>query len=198
MAEKSSGFIRSVTSHLRRYVKGHGQFLRHGKRFEARLPFIITLFDAGRGVARSRQDESALIGYTRDVSETGLTLLLPSVRVGNAYLTDAVSRLEVKLEVPGGTVKMLATSVRFEQLARKEAGCGYLLAVHIIEMQKDEHERYSQYLKTAGSKGKRTREGLKAQAQPAHIAPNGNVQRGAWDALTPASVNQAFEQFLRK
>src|SRR4051812_1987857 len=197
MAEKSSGFIRSVTSHLRRYVKGHGRFLRHGKRFEARLPFIITLFNAGRGVTRSPRDESALVGYTRDLSETGLTLLLPSVRVGDAYLTDAGSRLEVKLELPGGPVKMTATAIRFEQLTRKEAGCGYLLAVSVIEMQQDERERYLKYLKTAG-RGKRAPEGAPAPPQPAHVAPNGNAQRGAWDALTPASVDQAFEKFLRK
>src|SRR3954466_4033242 len=106
MAEKSSGFIPSFTAYLRRYVKGGGRFLRHGKRFDARLPFIITLLGTGRGRSRNLRDGFALVGYTRDVSETGLTLLLPSVRVGDAYLTDAGSRLEVKLELPGGPVKM--------------------------------------------------------------------------------------------
>src|ERR1041384_4773078 len=121
MAEKSSGLISSVASRLRRYVKGGGRFLRHGKRYEMRLPFIVTLLGRGRRRARSLQD--ALVGYTRDVSETGLTLLLPSVRVGDAYLTDAGSLLEVKLELPDGAVRMLATSVRFEQLSPEEAGC---------------------------------------------------------------------------
>jgi hypothetical protein len=196
MAEKSSGLIRSVTAHLRRYVKGGGSFLRHGKRYEAHLPFVVTLVGAGRRRARSLQD--TLVGYTRDLSETGLTLLLPSVRVGDAYLTDAGSRLEVKLELPGGTVKIIATSVRFEQLSPKEAGCSYMVAASIIEMKKEEHERYLKYLKSGAGKGKRTQNEQKPQAATARKFQSSNAQLGALDSLTPASVNQAFEQFLRK
>lgn len=196
MAEKSSGLISSVTAHLRRYVKGGGSFLRHGKRYEAHLPFVVALVGAGRRRARSLQD--ALVGYTRDLSETGLTLLLPSVRVGDAYLTDAGSRLEVKLELPGGTVKIVAASVRFEQLSSKEAGCSYMVAARIVEMKKEERERYSKYLKSAAGKGNRTRDGHQPQASGARKVQNGNAQLSALDSLTPASVDQAFEQFLRK
>ena len=196
MAEKSPGLIRSITAYLGKYVKGRRRLLLRGERFEVRLPFIITLLGVGRR-ARSLDDATALVGYTRDMSETGLTLLLPSVRVGDAYLTDAGSRLEVKLELPGGTVAILTTSVRFEQLTRKEAGCGYLLAVSIIKMQKGEQERYINYLKTVGNTGKRNRESAQALAAT-HNGQNGNAPLGTWDALTPASVDKAFEQFLRK
>jgi hypothetical protein len=198
MAKKSSGIIGSAVAHLRRYVRGDGRFMRHGKRFEAQLPFIVTLLGKERSRARSLPTKTALVGYTRDVSETGLTLLLPSVRVGDAYLTDGGCCLRVKLDLPGGAVTMMTTSVRFEQLTRREAGCSYLLAVHIAEMQKDERERYGKYLKTAGGKGKPAHEGFKAQAAAPQAAPNGNAQLGAWDALTPASVNKAFEKFLSK
>jgi hypothetical protein len=195
MAEKSSGLIHSVTAHLRRYVKGGGSFFRHGRRYEAHLPFVVTLVGAGRRRARSQQD--ALVGYTRDLSETGLTLLLPSVRVGDAYLTDCGSRLEVKLDLPGGNVKMVAASVRFEQLSPKEAGCSYMVAASIVEMKKEERDHYIKYLKTAG-KGKRTQDEQKPQATASRKVQNSNTQLGAVDSLTPASVNQAFEQFLRK
>ena len=196
MAEKSSGFIRSVTAHLRRYIKSGGSFFRHGKRYEAHLPFVVTLVGAGRRRARSLQD--ALVGYTRDLSETGVTLLLPSVRVGDAYLTDAGSRLEVKLEFPDGTVKIIAAAVRFEQLALPEAGCSYLVAASIVEMKKEERERYLKYLKTSASNGNQPQDQHKPQASPARKVQNSNPQLGAVDSLTPASVNQAFEQFLRK
>lgn len=196
MAEKSSGLVRSVTAQLRRYARGGGRFLRRGRRYEARLPFVVSLLDTSRGRVRYLPDAPALVGYTRDLSETGLTLLLPSVRVGEAYLTDGGCRLEVKLELPGGAITVLATSVRFEQLAREEAGCGFLLAVSIVEMKEAERQRYSKFLKTAAGKETRNPEGRKAQASSS--APGGSAQRGAWDALTPASVDQAFEQFLRK
>src|SRR5205085_5003380 len=145
MAEKNFGLIRSVTAYLSRYVKGRRRLLLRGERFESRLPFIITLLGIGRR-SRSLGDTLSLVGHTRDLSETGLTLLLPSVRVGDAYLTDGGCCLRVKLDLPGGAVTMMTTSVRFEQLTRREAGCSYLLAVHIAEMQKAERERYGKYL----------------------------------------------------
>jgi hypothetical protein len=92
----------------------------------------------------------------------------------------------------------MTSSVRFEQLACKEAGCGYLFAVSIVEMKNDERERYNKYLKSAKGKGKRTHEGLKAQPSATNITPNGKPQVSTWDALTPASVDKAFEKFLSK
>lgn len=197
MAAKTFKFIRSITSNLRRYVSNRRRALRRVARFEARLPFIITLLGTGRGRANGLRGEASLIGHTRDLSETGLTLLLPSVRVGDAYLTDGESRLNVRLELPGGPVEMLATSARFEQLQRKEAGCSYLLAIHIVKMQSRERERYLAYLKTIKSKERRQHERREVHAA-AFNGANSKAQSSTWEALTPASINSAFEKFLRE
>ena len=193
MAEKTSKLIRSVTKRLSKYVSGR----RHA-RSEARLPFIITLLLPGKGAAaKSLPDTLAIVGHTRDMSETGLTLLLPSVRIGELYLTDVESRLEVKLELPGGAVKMLTEAVRFEQLTGKEVGCGYLLAVRIVEMPDDERDRYLAYLSTTRNKRKQARERRQVHTG-ALTNPNSKAQPGTWEALTPASVSSAFERFLRE
>jgi hypothetical protein len=198
MAEKTSRLIRSVTARLRKYVNEHRRrVLKRDARSEARLPFIITLLVPGKGSTRRLMDTPAIVGHTRDLSETGLTLLLPSVRVGDLYLTDVESRLEIKLELPGGPVKLLTASVRFEQLTGKEVGCGYLLAVRIVEMQNDARARYLAYLYTIRNKGKQMHERRQAQAG-ALTGPNNKAQSGTWEALTPASVSSAFEQFLRE
>jgi hypothetical protein len=125
-----------------------------------------------------------------------MTLLLPSVRIGNAYLTDVESYLEVRLELPGGAVAIRTASVRFEQLPRSEAGCGYLLAVRIVNMQNDDRDRYVAYLKTLGSKKQGAGKLVKA-----HAVINGLTttnQTGNWEDPTPASVSKAFEQFVRE
>jgi hypothetical protein len=83
-----SGFIRSVTTRLRKYVSDRRKVLRRGSRYEARLPFIITPLGAAKPSRKRLPTAPALIGHTRDLSETSMTLLLPSVRVGNVYLTD--------------------------------------------------------------------------------------------------------------
>lgn len=138
-----------------------------------------------------------MVGHTRDLSETSMTLLLPSVRAGNIYLTDGANCLEVKLELPGGPVTILTNSIRFEQLSRKEAGCSYLLAVRINEMQKDERARYKSFLKTIKRKRSRTRDRRQSTSTPSSaVAPQSTPQATTLDALTPASINHAFEQFL--
>ncbi|HEX8919886.1 MAG TPA: PilZ domain-containing protein, partial [Pyrinomonadaceae bacterium] len=146
--------------------------------------------------AKGLPDAPALVGFTRDLSETGLTLLLPSVRIGSAYLTDVESYLEVKLELPGGAVAIRTASVRFEQLPRREAGCGYLLAVRIVNMQNDERDRYVAFLKTLGKRGQWAREPVKAQAVIS--GSNNTAQTANWEDPTPASVSKAFEQFVRE
>lgn len=196
MAGKFSKFIKSVAAHLSRYVFKRRRVLRLGVRFEARLPFLVTLLGTEKGSAKGRPDNPALVGFTRNLSETGMTLLLPSVRIGNAYLTDVESYLEVRLELPGGAVAIRTASVRFEQLPRREAGCGYLLAVRIVNMQNDDRDRYVAYLKTLGSK----KQGAGKLAR-AHAVGNGlsnMTQTGNWEDPTPASVSKAFEQFVRE
>jgi hypothetical protein len=193
----SPGFIRSVTTRLRRLISDRRKAFRRGTRYEARLPFVISPVGAARLSRKRLPNAPSLVGHTRDLSETSMTLLLPSVRIGNVYLTDGENCLEVRLELPGGPVTMLTYCVRFEQLARKDAGCGYLLAVRIFIIEDDARVRYLAYLKSVKKNGKRTRERRQALAPPPTLTKP-TTQTGTLDALTPASVISAFEQFLDK
>jgi len=197
MAGKTTDLIHAVVTRVRGFVKGRHRILTRGDRFDARLPFVITLLDAGRGSRARQRDAPALLGFTRNLSETGLTLLLPSVRIGDAYVTDIERRLEVKVELPEGSVALLTTPVRFEQLPRREAGCGYLLAVRITGAQGDGRERYVAYLKRAGNKEDGTPERRKGGAAGGGTNA-ATPQAGMWEALTPASVSKAFEKFVRE
>jgi hypothetical protein len=192
-----SGFIRSVTTRLRRYFSDRRKGLRRGSRYEARLPLIITPLGSAKYAGKRLPNAPSLVGHTRDLSETSLTLLLPAVRVGNVYLTDGENCLEVRLELPGAPVSILTNCVRFEQLPRKDAGCRYLLAVRIVELQDDARAQYISYLKTVEKKGGLTRDRRQANISPASGAKNLS-QAGAWDTLTPTSINNAFERFLDK
>jgi hypothetical protein len=196
MAGKTSNLTQSLAARLRRFLNRRRHVLRLGVRFETRLPFLVTLLGTDQGSAKGLAHAPALLGFTRDLSETGLTLMLPSVRIGSAYLTDAESYLEVKLELPGGAVTIRTASVRFEQLPRMEAGCSYLLAVRIINMQNDDRDRYVAYLKSFGSKKSGISEHRKAVGALNGVGHTGPT--GKWETLTPASVDQAFEQFVRE
>jgi hypothetical protein len=197
MAGKTTDLIYAVVKRVRGFAKGRHKILTRGDRFDARLHFVVTLLVAGRGTRARLLDTPALLGFTRNISETGLTLLLPSVRIGDAYVTDIERRLEVKLELPDGPVALHTTPVRFEQLPRREDGCGYLLAVRITGAQDDGRERYIAYLKRGGDKEDgepQQRKGGAAGGGPNAATP----QAGKWEALTPASVSKAFEKFVRE
>ena len=196
MTGKTSNLIKSSATRLHKFLKRRRLVLRLGTRFDARLPFLVTLLGTDKGSVKNLHGDPALVGFTRDLSETGLTLMLPSMRIGEAYLTDVESYLDVKLELPGGAVGIRTASVRFEQLEGIEAGCSYLLAVRIINMQNDDRDRYIAYLKTVGSKKKGN---SRHRKEPTVSNGSGNTpSSGKWETLTPASVDQAFERFVQE
>jgi hypothetical protein len=197
MVGKSTRLIKTAIARLGRLVKGRRRILKRGDRFDARLHFIVTLAATRKDQARRATNGlPSLVGFTRNLSETGLTLLLPSVRIGDAYITDAENCLEIKLELPLGPVVILAAPVRFEQLPKREAGCGYLLAVCIVSADGAERERYIAYVRTGGVEERRSPEKRKA---PATVSGSNNAtQAGKWETLTTASISKAFEQFVRE
>lgn len=198
MAGKTADLIRSVVARLRKFASGRHRVLIRGDRFDARLPLVVKLLGAEPGSRKRSPDAPPLPGFTRNLSETGLTLLLPSVRIGDAYLTDIERHLEVKLELPDGPVAMHTIPVRFEQLPGREAGCGYLLAVRIVatSARNDDVARYVAYLKSLGRKEKGVPEERKIQA--ANSSSTNTNQAGKWETLTPAAVSKAFEKFVRE
>jgi hypothetical protein len=91
---------------------------------------------------------SPLEGYTRNLSETGLALVAPSLRFGGHYLNVVGSPLHLMLELPNGTVHIRATPVRCERLEENESETGYLIGVRITEMNDGEWVRLVQYVRT--------------------------------------------------
>lgn len=189
--------IQSVTSRLRKYVGDRRRTLRRESRFEAHLPFTVSLLSEEDEPAELFHNAPSLEGQTRDISERGLTLLLPSSRIRSVYLTVSDMYLGIILELPSGPVRMIAKSVRFEQLSVKEAGYGYLLGARIIKMQEGERERYLDYLGTLESSDRRAQDKGRPHSTPALAGQGGTVQMNAFENLTPQSVSSSFEKFLR-
>lgn len=199
MAGKVKDLVHSVGARLRKFAKGRHRVLARGDRFDARLPFVVTFLSSRKGSQSRRSDKPALLGFTRNLSESGMTLLLPSVRIGDAYLTDIERHLEIKLELADGPLAIHATPVRFEQLPRREAGCGYLLAVRVVDVLNGKRDRYLALLKTVGGKDGRAPELRKASAAGGGVgAAAGAAQSGMWESMTAASVSKAFEKFVRE
>jgi hypothetical protein len=189
--------IHSFTSRLRKYVGDRRRALRREARFAAHLPFTVSLLSTEDEPTENFHNMPSLEGQTHDISERGLTLLLPSSRIRSVYLTVSDIYLGISLELPTSPVGMITTSVRFEQLSAKDAGFGYLLGVRIIKMQEGAQERYMEYLSSLESKDRRAHERRRPHVATALVGQDSIERISAWEALTPQAVSKSFEKFLR-
>jgi hypothetical protein len=90
---------------------------------------------------------SKLIGSTRNVSETGLAIVLSSLRLGSTLITEENCALRIVLDIyPDGLVEMDAVAVHHRRFEEKEADAGYLIGVQITEMSESDRARYLDYL----------------------------------------------------
>jgi hypothetical protein len=133
--------IRILAARLRRFVADR----RSAKRYAVRLPCTVGLA-AGRLSRNGTGRDASLEGYTFDVSQTGLRLLMPAIHIDGHYLTGAGSTLLVLLELPDGPILVQAVAVRYDRLDEDTAQMSHLIGVRIKEMSDPDRERFVKYL----------------------------------------------------
>ena len=82
-------------------------------------------------------------GHTRNISETGLGLVVPAIRKGDHHLAARNRRLLIVLELPTGPIRVQAAPVRYERL---RSNTGYLVGARIISMSDGDRLRFLRYL----------------------------------------------------
>lgn len=85
-------------------------------------------------------------GHTLDVSTTGLALIVPAIRIGGHYLAGNDRRLFVRLELPDGPVEITAIPVRYESLEEDPDESGYVIGVHIENVNENDRPRFNNYV----------------------------------------------------
>ncbi|HEV7681254.1 MAG TPA: PilZ domain-containing protein [Pyrinomonadaceae bacterium] len=134
-------FARTIVSRLRQYVGDR----RHSTRQRVRLDLSLSLASATKSPNGARRINS-LEGYTLDVSENGLALVVPQITLGEHHLVGENRSLNLKLQLPGGPVEIEASPVRYQRLEEDHAETGYLIAVKIIRMPDDDRARFSEFV----------------------------------------------------
>lgn len=75
-----------------------------------------------------------MVGHTRDISETGLAIVVTSDSPGS-HRDELVGReLRIVLDMPAGLTHLRGTVVRAQQLAAEEGEKGYLIGLRITQM----------------------------------------------------------------
>lgn len=137
--------LRDRITRLREIVADRRHVARFKAQRPARLLFNVSVVGDDAG-GRSTQT-IPLVGFTRDISENGLALIVPSLRAGDRYLVDEGCTLRVVLlDLPTGEVEIYASPVRYMEL--DEPGSGHLIGVKITEMSEHDRERLLRFLKT--------------------------------------------------
>ncbi len=138
--------IRALAARVREFIGNHRRAPRH----RARLSLRVSLINGGTIATTpgTRNNAAILQGHTRDVSATGLALVVPSIRIGDRYLTGEDRTLSIALELATGSVHLQAAPMRYEplELDDSETEPGYLIGAHIKMMSGTDRLRFSEYL----------------------------------------------------
>jgi len=133
--------IRSIVSRVRVYFKDR----RQSPRLRTSLPITISLCRKSNGNGPQHRTRP-LKGYTRDLSLTGLALLVPKVHLDGHHLAAEGRELQLALELPGGSISMQIIPHRYEQLEVSESGCSYLIGAKIVQIGDEDRARYSIFI----------------------------------------------------
>ena len=121
---------------------------RYRARYEICLQADLSLFDARAETVHEQERPLTIFGLTYDLSEAGVSLIVPFVPIDETYCDEEERRLPLKLYLPTGEVTMWIVPVRCRPLDEEEPGEGFLMGAEIAEMDNVERAQFNEYLRT--------------------------------------------------
>ena len=123
---------------------------RRAPRYDARLSFSVSIVDEEAGRENTRPPQT-LVGRTRNLSDTGLALVVPSLWLGTNKLNDGNSTLRLMLDLPTGTAEIHVVPVRSHQLGEGDTDSGHLIGAQITHLSDDARARLRKFLRSLHS-----------------------------------------------
>ena len=143
--------IRTFANRLRAYMGNRRRAPRYSAHLEVGLALSVSLPSSKISAEQAERMGRSLklAGYTRDISATGLALIVPSIRIGGQYITGENRALQIMLKLPTGNVLINGTPVRYSPLEEEEGGdSGYIIGVSITEMSEEDRTRFNAYIES--------------------------------------------------
>jgi hypothetical protein len=123
---------------------------RRAPRYDARLSFSVSIVDEEGGREDTRPPQT-LVGRTRNLSNTGFALIVPSLWLGTNKLNDVNTTLRLMLDLPTGTAEIHVVPVRSHQLGEKDMESGHLIGAKITHLSDDARTRLTKFLRSLRS-----------------------------------------------
>jgi len=87
-----------------------------------------------------------LLGRTRDMSHSGLSFFVPSIRIKENYLVGQDRTLNMELDLAGRKVRMKVVGRRYEAIDGEVTDDKFVVGAEIIEMHDDDRKTYEHFL----------------------------------------------------
>ena len=118
------------------FAGGRRQAPRCPARLRVSLRFVTAPTTSAAGAGANPSPE--IVGETRNLSETGLAISLPTNHLGDYYFNVVGSILDMTLELPAGTVRVRATPKWCKWYSDERTEKTYLVGLRITEMNDEE------------------------------------------------------------
>ena len=89
----------------------------------------------------------ALPGETVDLSRTGIAFTVNSIRVKEKYLVGQDRKLNVEIDLPGGTAEMQVVGKRYEKVGGEKSDEKFLIGATIVRLESDSNAIYDHFLR---------------------------------------------------
>lgn len=133
-------FVKSIAGRAYKFLDNY----IHARRYNVRLPLSVSLLDLKKTHASSSCP--TMSGYLRDISKTGLSIVVPSLRFGNRCLISGHYPLGVALELPNGVINIRVAPVRYDKLREEQNGRKYLIGARIMQIADPDRKHLVQYM----------------------------------------------------
>lgn len=133
--------VKAVVVHARKLLGTHAHSTRH----DMRLPLYVSLLDPKKTSARM-PSSTTMSGYLRDISRTGLSLVVPSLTFGNHCLISCHYPLRVTVQLPNGVANIQVAPVRYDRLKEEELERRYLIGARITQITDPDRKNLIQYI----------------------------------------------------
>lgn len=104
--------------------------------------------------ARELARSACVLGETFDISRSGISVIVPSIRVKEKYLVGHERPLHIEMELPTGKVEMTVMGKRYEKVGVHISTERFLVGAHILKLTGGDKEAYETFLKR-GHRGTR-------------------------------------------
>lgn len=141
--------MRFFAARLREFVVNR----RSARRHKMRLPVSVALIASkyvGKQESQNVKDEqisSFVSGYTQDVSETGLSIIVSKIHIEGRYLTDQDRKLLIKLEIQDDIIEFKATAKRHQTVETETDEKGFLIGAAVKDIDEENRTKLIEFLK---------------------------------------------------